>query len=281
MLYHFLKAYVRIFIQLCYHSINVDKPNYLKAKDAVLIASNHPNSFLDAVIIDILFDIPVTSLARGDAFKNPKVYKILRSLHMLPVYRQREGAEHLNSNYDTFDDCVKIFRQKEAVLIFSEGLCLNEWHLRPLMKGTARLAFKTWNEGVALNVLPVGINYSSFTKFGKKVNIHIGSYIIKESFDMGKSDGYNNLRFNEQLNHQLQQLVYEIAPNDTTTIEAKFGTTSLFLKIILAPFALVGLVLHWPLYLLAQKVINKFFKGLNHDDSIMLGVPMLVYPFYI
>lgn len=281
MLYNILKAYARFFVHLCYHSINVDKPQILHSKEAILIASNHPNSFLDAILFDILFDIPVTSLARGDAFKNPKIYKILRALNMLPVYRSREGAENLNSNYDTFDDCVKIFENKEGVLIFSEGLCVNEWHLRPLLKGTARLAFKSWNANVPVKVLPAGINYSSFSKYGKKINVHFGDFILADEFDKQKSDGQNNVLFNEKLNNQLQQLVYEIAPNDAKQLKEKFSGSSALHKIVLAPFALLGTVLHLPVYGLARWVAKKFFAKTNHFDSVMFGVPMLVYPLYV
>jgi 1-acyl-sn-glycerol-3-phosphate acyltransferase len=61
---------------------------------------------------------------------------------MFPVYRVSEGVENLNSNYETFKGCKTLFRKKGIVLIFSEGKCINEWHLRPLKKGTARLAIK-------------------------------------------------------------------------------------------------------------------------------------------
>ena len=53
---------------------------------------------------------------------------------MLPVYRPSEGVENLSENYKTFDTCIELFKRGEIVLIFSEGLCVNEWHLRPLKK---------------------------------------------------------------------------------------------------------------------------------------------------
>jgi len=35
----------------------------------LLLACNHPNSFLDGIILDILFDEPIWALTRGDVFK--------------------------------------------------------------------------------------------------------------------------------------------------------------------------------------------------------------------
>jgi len=106
----------------------------LKEKGPLLLACNHPNSFLDAVILDILFEQPVWSLARGDAFSNKTITKILTAVKILPVYRTSEGVENLSENYKTFDACLDIFRNTGVVQIFSEGKCINEWHLRPLKK---------------------------------------------------------------------------------------------------------------------------------------------------
>jgi 1-acyl-sn-glycerol-3-phosphate acyltransferase len=102
----------------------------LSAQGPLLIASNHPNSFLDAIIVATLFKKPVYSLARGDSFKNKFYASLLRSLNMFPVYRISEGAENLEQNYETFEKCKDIFKEEGIVLIFSEGRCVNEWKLR-------------------------------------------------------------------------------------------------------------------------------------------------------
>ena len=68
---------------------------WLNEKGPLLIAANHPNSFLDAIIVSTLFKRPVYSLARGDAFAGKFFTTILTSLNMLPVYRISEGPENL------------------------------------------------------------------------------------------------------------------------------------------------------------------------------------------
>ncbi|MEO7485051.1 MAG: 1-acyl-sn-glycerol-3-phosphate acyltransferase, partial [Ferruginibacter sp.] len=150
---------------------------YLGNKGPLLLAVNHPNSFLDAIILSTIFNQPVHSLARGDVFKNPFIAKLLRATNMHPVYRLSEGAENLEHNYTSFEACRSIFKNNGIVLIFSEGRCENEWHLRPLMKGTARLALSAWAEGIPLKILPVGINYNSFTSFGKIIHVNFGTII--------------------------------------------------------------------------------------------------------
>ena len=154
MLYSFVKIIARLALPIYCRNIAINKKELLKHKGPLLLAVNHPNSFLDAIILCTLFDGTVYSLARGDAFKNKFFAKILFLFKMFPVYRVSEGVENMDENYKTFDQCKEIFKQNGIVLIFSEGRCINEWHLRPLMKGTARLAISSWEEGIPLQVLP-------------------------------------------------------------------------------------------------------------------------------
>ena len=144
-----------------------------------MLACNHPNSFLDSVILDTLFQQPIWSLARGDVFKKAFYIRLLTALKILPVYRTSEGVENLAENYKTFDACITILKGNGVITIFSEGKCINEWHLRPLKKGTARLSIKAWEENIPLQILPVGINYSSFNRFGKNVFLNFGTPINK------------------------------------------------------------------------------------------------------
>lgn len=281
MLYQILKIYARLAKPLFFHSLIVDKQSMLKLKGPLLIASNHPNSFLDAIIFDILFDLPITSLARGDAFQSKQVFRILRILKMLPIYRIREGAENLHINYQTFDACIEIFKKNEGVLIFSEGLCVNEWRLRPLKKGTARLALKAWKEGIPLKVLPAGINYSSFRRYGKLIHVRFGELIGKEHFDLSLAEGNVYNQFNELLQAQLQQLVYEIPGGNYNLLQEKFGKSPRTTKRVLAPLALMGALLHAPLYVLAKLITQLFFSKSIHFDAVIFALLFLSYPVYL
>ena len=82
----------------------INNKEYLSLKGPLLIAANHPNSFLDAIILSTIFKRPVYSLARGDAFVKPFYKKLLLSLNMFPVYRISEGVENLENNYETFEN---------------------------------------------------------------------------------------------------------------------------------------------------------------------------------
>lgn len=282
MLYSLLKIIARLALPIFCRKIIINKPEYLKIRGPVLLACNHPNSFLDSIVLDTLFQQPIWSLARGDAFKNKSISRILRSLKILPVYRTSEGVENLSENYKTFDACISIFKQNGIVTIFSEGKCINEWHLRPLKKGTARLAVKAWQEGIPLVVLPVGINYSSFRKFGKNIFLNFGAPINKDDLTLVGSDGLAYQAFNNRLQTELSELVFEIDKDDITRQKELLQVkASLFAKIILAIPAAIGWLIHAPLFWPAKKLIEKKTFDNDHYDSVMTGVLIFLYPLYV
>lgn len=262
--------------------IIIDKPGLLKKKGPLLLACNHPNSFLDAAIIADLFKEPVYSLARGDVFKKPFYRKMLNALKMFPVYRTSEGVENLGINYETFDECKNIFKKNGVVLIFSEAKCVNEWHLRPLRKGTARLSFSSWEENIPLEVLPVGINYSSFRRFSKNVFINFGEIISRNDFDLDEADGKRNLAFNLKLKGQFHQLVYEISKTDIQKqkriLEKK---PTLFAKIFLSIPAVLGWLVHAPLYIPIKNFTYNRTVNNDHYDSILVALLLFLYPVFV
>jgi len=245
----------------------------------LLIASNHPNSFLDAILLAILFPRPVYALTRGDVFTNRPVSRILRSLNMLPIYRMSEGAGNLGHNYTTFAACQEIFRQDGVVLIFSEGGSTNEWHLRPLKKGTARLSLAAWREGIDLEILPVGINYSNFRKWGKTVHVHFGEGITRHLLEPLEPDNRQIARFNELLNGALEPLVYQFRQADREKRSGVFGQRSRAFRAILLLPALAGMAVHAPLYYAIHSLLHR--RAQDHYDSIVVGLLFFGYPLYV
>ena len=282
MLYKVLKPVVTLAMLIFCRRVTINKPELLQKKGPLLLACNHPNSFLDGAILADLFDEPIHSLARGDVFKKPLYSKLLKSLKIHPIYRTSEGVENLNINYQTFTVCKEIFRQNGIVLIFSEGRCINEWHLRPLKKGTARIAFSAWDADIPLEILPVGINYSSFRRFSKNVFINFGEVITMHDVDLNHADGKRYQSFTNKLADQLQQLVFEIDKNDVQKqkqlLERK---PSLFARIILFIPAVLGFLVHAPLYLPVKSFTYKRTWNNDHFDSVLVTLVLFYYPLYL
>lgn len=282
MLYRLLYIPAQFALWIYCRHLSISNKKMLSLKGPLLIAANHPNSFLDAIILSTLFKQPVHSLARGDAFIVPVYTKLLYSLNMFPVYRISEGAQNLENNYETFEKCKEVFRRNGVVLIFSEGRCINEWKLRPLKKGTARLAQSSWQEGIPLKVLPTGINYQSFTCFGKNVELNFGNIITETDITTDWAFGKTINDFNDKLRVELSSLVVEIPKTDQQKIKEHFFIKQpVIKKILLIIPAMAGYIIHAPLYLPVRYIAK--IKGAHNDhyDSLMVGMLFLSYPVYL
>ncbi|MEP7106666.1 MAG: 1-acyl-sn-glycerol-3-phosphate acyltransferase [Ferruginibacter sp.] len=281
MLYGFVKIIARVAIKFYCRDLRLNKKELLNCDGPLMLAVNHPNSFLDAIILCTIFDKPVYSLARGDAFNGKQITNILLSLKLLPVYRVSEGVENLEENYKTFDHCKEIFKQNGVVLIFSEGKCINEWHLRPLKKGTARLAISSWADGIPLKVLPVGINYSSFETFGKNIRMFFGEFITGNDIELKDGLGKSIQAFNSNLQKQLAPFVLEIDKKDKGKLRDSFYVHQpAWKRVVLFLPSLAGWLLHAPLYYPVKKFVTKKTNSTDHFDSVVIALLFLAYPIY-
>jgi 1-acyl-sn-glycerol-3-phosphate acyltransferase len=210
----------------------------LLAEGPLLIVANHPNSFLDAIIIGCQFNGPVHFLARGDAFNKNWHAKLLHFLNMIPVYRLSEGKENLYLNEGAFQKSKEILTKNGIVLIFIEGICVHKHELQPFKKGAARIAKESSSKS-GLQILPIGIAYDSFEHFGKEVNITIGNTIPVHSLFPFEEDAKSFRYFNETMYEEINKRI------DIPV--SKKGNQTVKIITLLIP-ATIGYILHFPLY---------------------------------
>jgi 1-acyl-sn-glycerol-3-phosphate acyltransferase len=152
----------------------------LRQKEAMLIACNHQNAFLDGFVIAPDFDDQIRILTRADVFKHPIGGRFLRSHGLIPIYRERDGRDALEKNTEVFAETTAILSEAGKVLIFPEANCIVEKRMRPIRKGTARMA---WTAAQNLPpdrrmwLLPTGITYSSHTGLRPLLHISYGKPI--------------------------------------------------------------------------------------------------------
>ncbi len=251
-------------------------------KEPTLIASNHPNSFFDAIIIAVHYPEPIYFLARGDAFKNPIVTKFLRALHLIPIYRLSEGKENLNKNQDTFKTCLDLLHENKTILIFSEGICINEWNLRPLKKGTARLALMAMQDGLLnLRIQPTNVNYSSFHKNPKEVEINFNLCFGVHHIDQAKESIFYNT-FNTLLKKNiLNNMVVKEDLSDIKLVKPTSKWHSRLLKVVIAFPALIGFIFNYWIYYILKRFTLKKTKNSVFYDSILFGMLLLLYPIIV
>ena len=188
---------VRAGLRTFYKKYEVKGLENLPTDGGILFAVNHQNAFMDPIMVACQLEKNTYYLTRADIFKKKFVAKILGSIYMLPIYRQRDGVNTITSNEKTFDQCFDILKEKGCIVIFPEGNHNSQKKLRPLKKGIARIGLGSANKYSYNNkvyIVPVGLNYSNHTNMGATLLINFGDPIALEKYyDQHKNDPSNTI----------------------------------------------------------------------------------------
>ncbi|MBK9734198.1 MAG: 1-acyl-sn-glycerol-3-phosphate acyltransferase [Saprospiraceae bacterium] len=114
MFYSFLKVLVRFVLKIFLRKIYITGLNHVDLNKAQLIASNHPNGFLEPLIMACFFPKPLYFLVRGDIFDNAILKPLLKSTNQIPVFRFRDGFSKLRGNSLTVDESTNILKEKKS-----------------------------------------------------------------------------------------------------------------------------------------------------------------------
>jgi 1-acyl-sn-glycerol-3-phosphate acyltransferase len=218
--YHSLKQYCKTALRFYFSRWQVQELVPIP-KGPVIFVSNHQNAFLDAILIRCSSSREPWFLTRANVFNNPWAKKFLTMLQMSPVYRFRDGFNTLRKNDEVIENCVKLLSQQNSILIFGEGNHNDQWFLRPLQKGFARIAMAAeekndWRLGV--QIVPVGIQYESHTDFRSRVLVTFGNPIsVKEhcNRELGAQENIDVLI--KKTSEGIQPLMLHIDPEQYET----------------------------------------------------------------
>jgi hypothetical protein len=161
-----------------------------------------------------------------------------------------------------------VLQQNGVVLIFIEGICLNKNSLQPFKKGAARIAYQCWADQIPVRVLPIRLNYNSFSKFGKKVSMQVGNFLTQKELQVYDEEAKNYIHFNQQVNNCLENLE---PINISTEKHSPF----------FIPLGFVGKFLHGPLYRLIKKFVQQKTRGTVFYDSVLFAVLLFTYPLFL
>jgi glycerol-3-phosphate O-acyltransferase/dihydroxyacetone phosphate acyltransferase len=191
LVYAFLKVLLRTSMFLFYRRLTADGRQHFKLKGPLLVASNHPNTLMDALGVAIFLRHRIGFIGNASLFRVGWMARILRFLHVIPIYRPQDlkPGEQMGLNDDSFRKTYDYLAKQGIILIFPEGTSLVGKTLREMRTGLARIALgyeaeRDFKGG--LRVLPVSLNYSSSTHFRTRLHInynepiHVADY--KEAF---------------------------------------------------------------------------------------------------
>jgi 1-acyl-sn-glycerol-3-phosphate acyltransferase len=159
-------------------------------KGAILFISNHPNALLDPLLIVTNNTRSLYFLARASAFKNTIVARFLKTIHMLPIYRKRDGVNTIEKNKAIFRKSVEIMNAQKTLYIAAEGSHNIQRRVRDFKKGFVYVILDTFKKYPELDIqiVPVGLNYDSVIKYPSSASIYYGKPIsAKKYYDKNDS----------------------------------------------------------------------------------------------
>ncbi len=212
MIYSFFRNVTKIGLWVCYRKVYISGLENLPKDKPVLVTSNHTNALMDPVVIGANYHEEVHFITRGDLFTKSTEW-FFSKFNMYPIFRIRDGYTQLDRNEETFNTCFEVLKQQQKIIIFSEGDCEITKQLRPLKKGTARMAFQALEEhDTDVYIVPTGISYTAHTKFRSDVMLHFGQPFktsdFKEIYDKNNARGIKafNRRMTEDMKSSLVNL---------------------------------------------------------------------------
>jgi 1-acyl-sn-glycerol-3-phosphate acyltransferase len=185
-LYRILRAFGRLALRWFYSDVEVVGIERLPSQGPVLLASNHPNALVDALVIGCTLERPVTLTAKATLLENPITRWLLRSAGVVPLRRASDDANRAagvpldpTRNAAAFAAVLDALQSGRVVLVFPEGKSHSEPELAPLKTGLARMALMARDERqiARIPVIPIGLTFERKWEPRSRVLLHIGTAI--------------------------------------------------------------------------------------------------------
>ena len=247
-----MKHYIKIGFYFYFKKIKVNGYENIPKEGALMFVCNHPNALLDPLLVKTHTYKDMFVLTRASVFSNKFIIKIFESVKMIPIYRKRDGLSTISKNDAIFERCYDILNDKKSILIFPEGSHSLLRKVRPLSKGFTRIVFGAFEKypSLELKIVPVGLNYSTPTKYPCSVTITFGKPINANKF-YNADDLFSSIDLlKEEVSQHMQELAIHIEGNNET-----YENTLEKLKAINADFT-------------DPIKTNSLIKKLNNSDSI-------------
>lgn len=193
MIYAFFQVWTNWVVRIFFRKINTKGIENVPKDRALLIASNHPNGFVEPITMACLFPRPLHFLVRGDVFEKKGARFWMEQTNQIPIFRFKDGFENLRKNNKSIEMSLKKLQDGESILIFVEGGTKAQKRLRPLQKGLSRIAFQVLekDENLKLDILPVGLNYFDNRKFRSESILSVGEPMSANAYYEKYKDDVN------------------------------------------------------------------------------------------
>jgi glycerol-3-phosphate O-acyltransferase / dihydroxyacetone phosphate acyltransferase len=166
-LYRILRWKSGIALRWFYRELEISGGERIPTRGPVLLAVNHPNALVDAIVAGQLTQRRLLLTAKATLFGHPVLRFLFRHVGIVPLRRasdevKRGAGDAIDParNLDAFRAVTAALEEGQAVLIFPEGKSHSEPALAPLRSGLARMALQARDAGVSgIRIVPVGLTF--------------------------------------------------------------------------------------------------------------------------
>jgi 1-acyl-sn-glycerol-3-phosphate acyltransferase len=184
--YWLLQRYAKLCFRIYYRKITVINRHNIPLNQPVILAPNHQNALMDAMVLVCNTPFQNVFLARADIFKGKRLIKFLTFANIMPIYRIRDGIENVKRNDVVFEKTLRVLHNKNYPLgLFAEGNHGDKRRLRQLVKGLFRIAFlaqEKFGDKQGVKIVPIGIDYGHYQHFRTTLFMNIGKPIEVSEF---------------------------------------------------------------------------------------------------
>ena len=229
--YSILKPIVGWCTRRSYRRIQVQGQENIPNDGAILLAPNHCNTLLDALVVLQATNGDKVFGARADMFNNPFVAKLMYFFRILPMVRQRDGLRNVLKNHETFDIIVDTLEHGVPFCLFPEGRHRPAHSLLPLGKGITRTAIaanERFGKDKPIYIVPVGIEYGDYFRYRSTCLVSFGKPLDVTEFIAGL-DVETEAQINEPLRKELRERMSELITfiPDDENLQAKWSLTKI------------------------------------------------------
>lgn len=216
-LFFILQPYTAFMLRLYYRQFKVKGFEKIPKNKPVILAPNHQNAFMDAIVFLPSFGArrQLSYLVRASIFGTKAGDAFLYRINMLPVYRQIDGVENLGKNDAIFENCIYLMENKRVLTLFPEGTHHIKKQMLPLKKGVTRIALAAEernNFNLGIVIFPAGIYYTRLSDFGGNVFITFGEPIHLSAYTEQYKENPNKVHnlIKSRLEKELSSLMIDI-----------------------------------------------------------------------
>ena len=173
--YALVRGIARFWVWFFFKRVGVRHRERVPKNGAVLLCINHPNNFIDSLVVGAAVPRKVHYLATAALFRNKVLGRFLLGMGAIPVYRRQDDPANMDKNVATFAACFDALAAGRLVAIYPEGTTHAEARVQRIKTGAARIAlgFEAEHPG-ALTLLPVGLTFEARKSFRGHVLVSFG-----------------------------------------------------------------------------------------------------------